>query len=323
MEDGFDVLFEPLQMGPVTLANRVVVPPMVQRRPQGSPETVAWYRRLAAGGAGLVMVESTGAPDVVNELELADLARLSRAIREQGAVAGIQLFPTSPSVAADQNELTAHEIKEIVHDYAAATKLCVEAGFQGVEVHGAHGFLLNRFFMPDRNRRTDGYGGDLAARSRLACQIVEHVREAAGDEVFVSFRHTPKGEAYSVQDSLLLAERLFEAGLDVLDLSPAKEQSVADLAEPFAERFEQPVIAVGGMGDPDAAAQALRGGRCDLVALGRQMIADAEWPRKVQEGRLDQILRCIDCEHCWDRLRDGEPVDCVLWEQDEVALYMG
>ena len=322
MSSDYEALFRPLEIRGLTLANRIVVPPMVQRRPLASPEAEAWYRRMAAGGAGLVFVESTGAPDVGSETTVDDLARLAGAIREQGAVPGIQLFPTSPSMAADQNELTAREIEEIIYSYAAATRVCADAGFQGVEIHGAHGFLLNRFFMPDKNARADGYGGDLAGRSRLAVEITEHVRGAAGDDLFIAFRHTPQGEAYSIRDSLFLAERLFEAGLDVLDISPAKGKDVADLAEPFAERFQRPVIAVGGMGEPADAAEALRDGRCDLVAVGRQMIADAEWPRKVQEGRLDDIRRCIDCEHCWDRLRADEPVDCALWEENEVALHM-
>jgi 2,4-dienoyl-CoA reductase-like NADH-dependent reductase (Old Yellow Enzyme family) len=315
-------LFQPLRVRNLRLANRIVVPPMVQRRPILSPEGIAWYRRLASGGAGMVVVESTGVPAFGSELTVQDLRRLSDAIRERGPVAGIQLFPTQTSVAEDVTGLNPEDISGIVRRYGKATQLCREAGFQAVEIHGAHGFLLNRFFMPGENGRTDSYGGSLEGRCRLALEITQHVREAAGEDMLVMYRHSPRGSGYGVRESLLLADGLVAEGVDVLDVSPAKAESVADLAAPFTERLDIPVIAVGGMEDPSAAAQALRDGRCDLVAVGRQMIADAGWPRKVAEGRLSDIVRCTQCdEGCFGNLGRGQPVRCVLWKSDEVAEW--
>lgn len=323
MSWAYPELFEPLTVGSVTLRNRIAVPPMVQRRPLSSPRAVAWYRRLAAGGAGLVTVESTGVGEFGATLDSDDAEWLAGAIHAGGAAAAWQLFPTATSVEGDENSLTAVQLDEIVAGYRKAAAMCVEAGFDGVEPHGAHGFLLNRFFDPAHNERSDEYGGSLENRSRLAVRIVGAVRDAAGDHALLLYRHTPVGEGYGLEDSLWLAERLVEAGLGVLDVSPARDESPADLAAPFARALDLPVIAVGGMEEPKAAAAALRAGRCDLVALGRQMIADARWPQKVREGRPDDIICCSHCdEGCFGNLQRGEPVECVQWNRDELAEYV-
>ncbi len=314
-------LFSPLRIGTLELSNRIVAPPMLQFRPITSPDGIAWYRRLAAGGAGLVIVEATGVLQFGDDLTAETLTPLVDAIHEGGAAAAIQLFPTPFGVdGPDQNELSVEQIEQIIAQYGVAAKICRDAGFDGVEPHGAHGYLINRFFMPDKNKRKDEYGGSLANRCRLGVRIVEQIRRSAGDALLILYRHTPIGEEYSLADSLQFAERLIEAGADVLDISPGRSKATADLAAPFADQFDVPVITVGGMEDTEEAEAALADGRCSLVAVGRQLIADAQWPRKVAEGRDDEIVKCIKCnKNCYGHIKTRERITCILWPGEKPA----
>jgi 2,4-dienoyl-CoA reductase-like NADH-dependent reductase (Old Yellow Enzyme family) len=114
------------------------------------------------------------------------------------------------------------------------------------------------------------------------------------------------------------------AGLDVLDISPAKDKVAGDLAAPFKAELQVPVIAAAGMDDPDVAADAIRCGRCDLIAVGRQLIADARWPAKVEQGKLADIVPCTKCSKgCFGNLGAGRPVECVLWPAGELDAYGG
>jgi len=322
MEHRYPEVFSAFRLGGLELRNRIVVPPMLQVRPITSPQGIGWYRRMAAGGAGWVTVEVTSVLRFGGELTVQALRPLVEAIHDEGAGAGIQLFPVQFGAAQDPDVPSVSQIEETYEAYARAAVICKEAGFDAVEPHGAHGYLINQFFMPDRNRRADEYGGSLENRCRLGVRIVQRIRKAVGEGYLIFYRHTPVGKAYGMEESLELGRRLVEAGVNVLDMSPAKQSVEADLAAPF-KRFGVPVIAVNGMENPEAAAAALRGGRCDLVAVGRALIADAQWPMKVKEGRVDQIVQCTKCDQgCFGHLKTMEPVYCVTWEKDEVAPYV-
>jgi 2,4-dienoyl-CoA reductase-like NADH-dependent reductase (Old Yellow Enzyme family) len=319
----YDAMFSPLKIKSVTLRNRIVCPPMVQVRSIVSKEGIAWYRRLAAGGVSLVIVEATGVPHFGVELTVQNLRPLTDAIHAEGAAVAIQLFPVPFGQSIDLNAQTTGQIEEIIHQFGRAAVICRDAGFDGVEPHGAHGYMINQMFMPDKNNRTDAYGGSLANRSRLGIEIVRAMRRAAGDSLLILYRHTPEGKEYTIDDSLQFAAGLIDAGLDVLDISPARKEIPADLAAPFKAKFAVPVIAVQGMDDPAAAAEALRAKRCDLIAVGRQLIADAAWPRKVQQGNLADLVKCDKCNKgCFGRLREGKPVECVHWQPGELSPYM-
>ena len=315
-------IFSTFRLRGVELRNRVVAPPLYQVRPILSPEGIAWHRRLAAGGAGMVIVQGTSVRSLATRHKAGDVRPLAEAIRAEGAVPAIQLFAVVSDAPADPDSVTGEQIETLIDRFGRAAALCREGGFDAVQPHGAHGFLLNQFFMPGKNHRGDAYGGSLEARCRLAVRIVERIRQAAGEQLVVLYRHTPVGEQYTLDDSFVLAERLIEAGLDVLDISPARQEEVADIAARFKQRFDVPVVAVGGMEDPDAAAEAIRLGRCDLVAIGRGLIADAHWPNKVREGRVDEIVQCTKCdEGCFGNIHAGRPAVCVQWPDDELARY--
>ena len=173
-------------------------------------------------------------------------------------------------------------------------------------------FLLNRFFSPEQNRREDAYGGALPNRMRLAREIVTAVHAEIGDGLLF-YRHTPVGPGYGIEESLQLTQALVETGVDVLDLSPSSVAAPADQAAPFRVHGV-PVIAVNELDREERAVEALTSGRADLVAVGRGLIADAEWPNKVRDGRFDAIVRCTGCNSCFDDLDAGIHVGCAQWD---------
>jgi 2,4-dienoyl-CoA reductase-like NADH-dependent reductase (Old Yellow Enzyme family) len=126
------------------------------------------------------------------------------------------------------------------------------------------------------------------------------------------YRHTPVGAGYGIEDSLVLARALARAGVDVLDLSPSSHAAPGDRAAPFTS-LGVPVIAVNQLDHVERALEVLREGRASLVAVGRGLIADPDWPRKVREGRLGEIVRCVYCDGCHEDLRAGIPIGCSQW----------
>jgi 2,4-dienoyl-CoA reductase-like NADH-dependent reductase (Old Yellow Enzyme family) len=312
-------LYQPLPVRARIVPNRIVAPPMVVARGIGTPEAIDWYGKLAAGGAGLVVVEATDMPTLVGggpegypQVTLDDLRRQVDAIHAHGALAAIQIFPGIRGQATRPADLDAADIKTLVEDYCRATELCATAGFDGVQPHGAHGFLLNQFISPEQNLRTDAYGGSLENRMRLAVQIVEAIRPVCGDEMLLIYRHTPVGKGYGIDESVALGHALVTAGLDILDLSPSSVEYPGDRAAPFRS-LGVPVIAVGRLDEIERALEVLNEDRADLVAVGRALIADAEWPIKVRQGRMGEIVRCIRCDGCHEDLRSGRVVGCTQW----------
>ncbi|MBN1583844.1 MAG: NAD-dependent epimerase/dehydratase family protein [Anaerolineae bacterium] len=307
-------LFEPLQVKGKTLPNRIVMPPMVGMRPITSPEGIEWYGRHASGGVGLVIVEATSVNRFGTELTAQTLKPLVEAIHRGGALAAIQLFPITFGRKMAPDELSQDEIKDTIAGYEKAARICLQAGFDGIEPHGAHGYLLNQFFSPEQNERMDDYGGSLENRMRLAVQIVDAVRPICGDNMLLLYRHTPVGKGYGIQESQVLAERLVGAGVDILDISPSSIDAPGDRAAPF-KGFGVPVIAVNELDKAERALEVLNQGRADLVAVARGLIADPDWPIKVREGHFDEIVECIRCDvKCFGNLRKGIPIECTQWE---------
>jgi 2,4-dienoyl-CoA reductase-like NADH-dependent reductase (Old Yellow Enzyme family) len=313
MDVDVDLLFQPLNVRGKVLRNRIVMPPMVVLRGLTTPDGVEWYGRRARGGAGLVIVEATSVRRFGSELTGENLESLVNGIHDGGALAAIQLFPQAFRQSISPSDLNPREIDEIVSAYRVASEICVQAGFDGVEPHGAHGYLLNQFLSSVQNQRRDGYGGSLQNRMWMARRIVESTRQGAGQDTLLLYRHTPLGEGYGMEESLALAEELVKDGVDILDISPASADAPGDRAAPF-RTFGVPVIAVGQLDRIDRALEVLREHRADLVAIGRGLIADPEWPIKVREGRFDEMIRCIRCnEKCGGHLQKGIPIECTQW----------
>lgn len=307
-------LFAPLRVRGKLFRNRIIVPPMVVCHGLTTPGGMEWYGRRARGGAAMVIIEATSVRRFGDELTAANLKPLVQAIHDGGALAAIQLFPVSFGQRVAPAELSRAEIEAMVEQYATSTAICAAAGFEAVEPHGAHGFALNQFFSPEQNARTDEYSAaTMENRTRLALRIVRAVRPICGDNMLLLYRHTPVGKGYGIADSLMLAGELVKAGVDILDISPSSVEYPADRAAPF-KPLGAPVIAVNRLGVLERGLEALNAGRCDLVAIGRQLIADPDWPIKVREGRLGEIVKCVECnEGCYGNLNKRIPVACTQW----------
>jgi 2,4-dienoyl-CoA reductase-like NADH-dependent reductase (Old Yellow Enzyme family)/thioredoxin reductase len=280
------------------------------------------------------------------------LKQLVQAAHAQGAVIGPQLYhagrqtssqttgmqPIAPSPIPDStiNEmprsLNVEEIRDIVNAYAQAARRSKEAGCDFVEIHGAHGYLITQFLSPFSNTRDDEYGGSEEGRLRFATEVVQAVREAVGSGFPVIMRISademvPNG--LTLEDSAMISKRLEELGVDAIHVSSSNyasfnrgymiaPMSMPDgLQVPLAEWIKNcvsiPVIAVGKIRSPTMADDIIRTGKADFVAIGRSLLADPDWPKKAQDGRIDQIRNCIACnEGCITRLFSNQDVWCTV-----------
>ena len=309
----YEPLFQPLQIKNITFRNRIVMPPMVVNRGIHQPAGWDWYARHARGGVSLVIVEAADSVLFGKEYTVENLKPLVEGIHQGGALAAIQIFPGWRGQKTQPVDLSLEDICALLDQYRITAEICLAAGFDGLEPHGAHGFLLNQFFSPEQNRRSDAYGGTLEGRMRLAleiCDLLQPLVAQAG--ALLLYRHSPVRAGYGIPESLALAKALIERGLDILDLSPSSKNAPGDRAAPFMGQGI-PVITVNELDQPARALEVLREKRADLVAIGRGLIADPDWPLKVQEDRLDEIVQCLYCDDCFACLDRGEEVACSEW----------
>lgn len=226
--------------------------------------------------------------------------------------------------------LVTSEIEQIIEDFAQAAQNAKEVGFDAVEIHGAHGYLINQFLSPFSNKRSDEYGGSVRNRVRLACEVVRATRVRVGEEFPILFRmsvdeYLPGG--LSVRESQAIAGYLEEAGVDCLHCSQGvisdnshiipsfrtAKAAYAGNAAAIREVVSVPVIAVGRINSFEVAESVLEEGSADMVAMGRASLADPDAPRKYAEGRADEIRHCIAClQGCIGENRKGGFVHCAL-----------
>jgi 2,4-dienoyl-CoA reductase-like NADH-dependent reductase (Old Yellow Enzyme family) len=221
-------------------------------------------------------------------------------ITHAGGVANRQIIgaePAGPSATRNARELTRSEIKALVEEFAVAAERAIKAGFDGVELHGAHGFLLNQFFSPLLNKRGDEYGGSLENRMRFPLMVVEKVRESARGRLLLyrlgADDLDPNGTR--AEDSATFATKLEQYGVDVIDVSgglcgsePKQLRNVKGYFVPQAHEIKRavkaPVIGVGGITDAEYADKLVRDGKVDLVAVGRALWKDPKWAEKAVEA---------------------------------------
>ena len=261
------------------------------------------------------------------------------------------MMPMLRETQAYCRELTIAEIEDIISRYAAAAKKVKEVGFDFVEMHGCHGHNLpHQFFSPIDNHRSDEYGGDLAGRMRFSIEVAQAIRTAVGEDFPFFWRlcaeeGLPGG--YTLEDCTELCVELEKAGVDVIDVSfgheanyepaplahftpcPGEEQPPATfvpLAEVIKRRVNIPVIGVGRIHTLEVAEEVLSQGKVDMIAIGRQLLADPQWPQKVAAGRQDEITPCLCCNHCIDMLERMEPIRCAvnaaMGREDESAIAL-
>ena len=359
MNSAYPKLFEPFRLGQMQLKNRIVLAPMGTGygKPGGfvSQRTIDYYEARAKGGTGLIIVEGSSPGtrcNFGNALSLGDdrviesWKELASAVHKQGAKIAVQLMhggrelrndqpvqvSPSPMIVPTRNigitgqpphELNIDEIGEIVQWFADAARRSKEAGFDGVEMHGAHGYIIASFLSSSSNVRKDKYGGTLENKARFPVEILRAARKAVGTEYPVWIRlnaqeyGVPNG--VTIEETKRIVPMLVDAGAQAIHVSAYGAGSYSTKAPisdtpgailPLAAEVKKvtrvPVIAVGRL-DQDTGEQALRDGKADLIALGRRLIADPELPNKVFENRLDDIRPCIGCMECIDRVPGRVP----------------
>jgi len=351
-----DPLFTPLEFAGLRLKNRIVIPPMGTGLDDDgvfNDAAIAYYRRRATGGAGTVTVEALlvdpetrgPEPKIFDRSYLPGLRALVDALRPHDVVIGAQLLhpgrqvltgrrvAPSPvalnSAAPVPDELTPGQIAEIVGQFADAAALAQEAGFDFVEIHGAHGYLPSDFLSPLANRRTDGYGGDVERRARFPREIVRAITQRCGPELPVFYRLSgeealPGGS--TIEDAQVVAGLLAAEGVVCISVSAGHWRSLevtlapmfvarghlVELAARIRRAVSVPVIAVGRLDDPADARRVLQSGSADLVAIGRGLIAEPDWAALVAAGREDDLRPCIACNACVDLVGRGEEIRCAV-----------
>lgn len=361
-------LFDPIEIGGVRLRNRTLLPSMTTRLADDAGHvteaTLAYYRARADGGVGLVTVEMAS-PEIAgkhrfrelgiyDDMFLPGLRRLVDTLHEAGARASIQLghggsrarsvvsgtTPVAPSAVptpvfeidaelAVPEAMSAARIRETVDAYVAAAARAQRAGFDMVELHGAHGYLISQFLSPLENTRSDAYGGSLENRARFGLEILRRIKsEVPGLPVIFRIGvedFFPGG--LTADEGMQVGRWAEQNGADAVSVTaghyrslPAAERMIPPMAYPaatfveYAARMKQlvdvPVIGVGRLGDPDLAARAVADGKLDIVALGRPLIADPHWVAKAQAGV--PVRRCLACNHCITNMRSGAQLSCVV-----------
>lgn len=361
-------LLQPGRIGPLALENRVVMAPMTTRKADRegfvTDETIAYYKARARGGVGLIIVEMASPESVGRhrhfELGIFDdrflpgLTRLVETIHAEGAKAAIQLghggghtrldicgeTPIAPSalphsVQEGHTEIIVPEamdearIRRSVEAFAQAAQRARSAGFDAVEIHGAHGYLISQFLTPAENIREDGYGGALRHRARFSCEITRAVKTAVPDLAVIFRMNGDDFFAGGIQlgDAAQVAEWVAESGADAIHMTGGHYRSTPTAAimippmwtddTPFLKFAEEvkgrvrvPVIAVGRMGRVSDASQALAAGKADFIALGRPLLADPDWVRKAAEGQ--PVRQCLACNSCVDGMREGRELYCIV-----------
>jgi dimethylglycine catabolism A len=362
-----NVLLTPARIGAVEMRNRIVLPPMTTRLADAegyvTDDTVNYYMARVRGGTGLITVEMASPTKagrhrrhelgIYDDRFLPGLTRLTAAIKAGGARASIQLghggghtrldicgeTPVAPSAiphpvfeVTDETiipkAMSADDIAFTIAGFAAAAARAELAGFDCVEIHAAHGYLISQFVTPFENRRTDHYGGSLENRARFGLEVLRAVKAAV--RIPVIYRVSvedffPEGSPFA--EGRQVALWAAQAGADALHIAaghyrslPSAARMIPPMAYPdatflaYAAEIKKdvavPVIAVGRLGDPEVAADAIASGKADFIALGRTLIAEPEWVAKLMRG--EPARRCLACNTCINEMRGGTQLGCVV-----------
>jgi len=354
-------LMQPFRLKNLQLRNCIVMAPMLSRLcdPDGivSPKVIDYYAERARGGVAMVIVEycyidkkeskaSHGQLGVYDDQLIAGLGDLAEVIQEWGVKAILQIShagrctsaqimgyqPIAPSPMPSYTgemarEMTLEEVEATIESYAEAARRAKTAGFDGVELHGAHGYLMAKFLSPYTNHRRDLYGRD---RGLFALQTLDRVRSRVGNDYLVGYRISAEEfieGGVHLEDAKTFAKRLEERGVDYVHVSAGIVETgqhivvpmyfpkgyLLHLAEGIKSFLNVPVIAVGAIHDPGLAEETLQRKRADLIAMGRALIADPELPNKIRSGRLEDIRTCLRCnEGCRSRVLQSKTQRCTI-----------
>lgn len=356
-------VFEPGKIGTLELKNRLVVSAMSSHlgNDDGTPneEVTCYLEAKARGGWGLMFTEDLGVTEdagsdpvvgsLWNDTQIAPWTETVRRVHAAGGTIGAQIYhagrerkltayesyPVAPSAIKEPamnyvpRALTVDEIHELVQAFAECALRAKKCGFDCVEIHGAHGYLINQFMSTFSNKRTDEYGGTLLNRMRFPLEIVEACRKAVGDDFPIIFRFNTSDYVdggITVPEAVVMAKMLEAAGVDALHCTQGMFVSKQTIIAPgfvpvmaFVENVAAiksavhiPVLAVGRYNDILMSEALLQDGKADFVVMARASLADPDLPIKAKAGRLDEIIHCIGCDQgCTGETAVGNRVNCI------------
>jgi NADPH2 dehydrogenase len=323
-------LLDPISIRHLELKNRIVLPPMAIKQATAdgavTDSVIQHYVKIARGGVGLIIVEhayvlprgkrSWNQLGIHQDDLLPGLKELAQAVHQSGSKVGIQISHAGGRALAERigaqplgasdipvlggdvpRSASADELEEISSAFASAARRAVDAGFDLVEIHGAHGYLLGQFLSPYTNRRSDIYGGSFENRCRFPLEVVRKIRQTIGQDFILFYRLgaddlVPGG--LTIAESARFAPLLADAGVDCIDISgglcgsaPDHLQSIPGYFVPLAEAIKAvvhiPVIVAGGITEPEFADKLIREEKVDLVAVGRAHLTDPLWAARARE----------------------------------------
>ncbi len=327
-------LHESLKAGSLYLPNRLVMPPMATAKSgkdgMVSPEILDYYGEKSKGGyIGLIIIEhsfiskqgkaSKDQLSIADDNVIADLKKLATVIHKNGSKCVMQInhagsvaneevtgsIPVGPSAInprkmeekKDIQVLTVQDIQEIITQFQDAARRVKEAGFDGVEIHSAHGYLLNQFFSPLSNKRSDSYGGTLLNRIRIHLEVIKAVRDVVGMDFPILLRLGASDYiegGTDINDSLTASKEFEKAGIDILDISggllgfeipgdTVEQGYFSPLTEVIKKAVSIPVILTGGIKHAETAELFLANGKADLIGVGRAILGDSEWAKRAMK----------------------------------------
>ncbi len=361
----YEAIFSKGQIGKLEIKNRIVMPAMgtslASFTGEASDEIIRYYEERAKGGCGLIITEITrvddesgiGTPNQLCAMDLKHIPRLERLAnavhrydtkiflqlhhpgREShgNIIGGKQITAPSPimssAIGEMPRELSTEEVKGLVEKFVFGAYIAKSAGIDGVELHGAHGYLIGQFMSPLTNLRTDKYGGNFEGRMKFITEIILGIKKTCGKDFPISVRidgdeFVPGG--FTLEDAAMAAKYLENLGINAINVSAGTYESVNTIIEPISypqgwkkhlsaaikEVVNIPVIACDVIRKPDFAESLLKSNNLDFVAIGRGQLADAEWGKKAFEGRESEIRPCISCLYCIQELMDCKTIKCAV-----------
>lgn len=339
MKDNVKALFQPIRIAGIEIKNRIVMPPMdtcaFNFDGTVTPKLMPYMRNRAKGGAGLIIQEcaDTSWPEGKNgprelRMDVPDsitfLHDMTNVVHSFGTKillqlnhAGFQANPVNcegrqsvcPSEFMGAREMTNAEVKKVIQDFIKCAKNAQLAGYDGIELHAAHGYLLNCFLSSAVNHRTDEYGGDLEGRFRMMKEIIEGIRQECGKFFIIGARlPSEDNPGNTLEDAVKVAKMCEDAGADMVNMSSGINPPVSNSPTQWAEegmylRYSEavkaavsiPVAIVGKLKTPEFCTNVISEGKADLVCIGRQLLCDPEWPNKIMHDKIDQIRPCLSC----------------------------
>jgi 2,4-dienoyl-CoA reductase-like NADH-dependent reductase (Old Yellow Enzyme family)/thioredoxin reductase len=326
----YEHLFKAGRIGSVTLKNRIVMPAMVtgfaNTLGETTPQLISYYTTRAKGGVGLIITEATYITEergvarlaIHNDHMIPGLNDLTEALHEWGTLVFGQLNHQGIYLWKNKNinKLTRGEIIQLCDAFRLSALRARKAGFDGVELHGGHGYLINQFLSPLTNKRTDQYGGSEEKRTAFAKKVIQLIKKEVGKDFPVTIRISAEEKVdggLTIGHMLSIVQSLQEAGADAINVSIGHTYQsmqwlippmvvprgfLVPLTEKIKKKVEISVITVGRINDPSVANEIIEKGKADFAAMGRALIADPDLPEKLLKHHPEEVRKCIACNYC-------------------------